>query len=140
MRPSLLSAPSRNPSVCLTVPELPACFIPAVQLEGSLLSNCSSTDRGISLSNTGSSRDVGSVVSARTPACPLKKDCTLLLLLRSGFMVGDGMKQAACGPSGALLGIRSFKPDLQDAIQPPRVSVGSLLLKFSVKWHQNWGK
>lgn len=59
--------------MCLTVPELPACFIPAVQLQGSLLSNCSSTDRGISLSNTGSSRDVASVVSGRTAARPLKK-------------------------------------------------------------------
>lgn len=73
----------------LTVSDLPACFILAAQPEGSLLSNCSSTNRGISLSNTGSSRDVGSVVYGRTLARPLKKDC--MLLLRSGFMARDGV-------------------------------------------------
>lgn len=73
----------------------------------------------------------------------LKKDCTLLP--RSGFMVGDGMatrlKYTAFRPSGASRArIRSFKPDLEDAVQPPRASAGSLVIKFSVKWHQNWGK
>lgn len=101
-------------SVCLADSELPACSTLATQPEGSLLSNCSSTNRGISLSNTGSSRHVGSVVFGRTRACLLKKDCALLL--RSRFMARDGMATWGNGRDPCYTRIRSCTPDLEDPV------------------------
>lgn len=108
--------------MCLTVSELPVCFIAAGQPEGRALSNCSSTNRGISLSNTGSGRDVGSVVYGRTVSCD--KDC--MLLLRSGFMAGDAMR---LGEKGGILVHRN-----EELSTRPKRCCSGVNPEFSVNW------